>query len=257
MTVSIDHLFHSIQLHFGTHDFAAPAEDGQSAFVSPRRKEMSGYPARRFISNDLFFVPFWFFIEKYITPKTYCQEVCGNLCTVSEKKNRPSGFVTSGVSLFYAGEILLGGQFERSGALAENPFFDMGIFPKRHKACCVMYSKLLQLSSPDTEIGIVEHIGCNKYVLSRSLYSAVGKPGTHTRIVGLDRETNKELLIKHIRAQGAEGTRLKELQQVLPSLNRSQIQVLLRELRREQRVHCVGYTSGARWFECPPPDESD
>ena len=48
-----------------------------------------------------------------------------------------------------------------------------------------------------TEMGIVEHIGRSKYVLSRSLYSAVGKSGVHTRIVGLDRETNKELLKAH------------------------------------------------------------
>ena len=108
-----------------------------------------------------------------------------------------------------------------------------------------------------TEMGIVEHVGRNKYVLARSLYSAAGKPGTHTRIVGLDRDTNKELLVKHIRNQGPEGTQLKELQQVLPGLNRSQIQVLLRELRKEQRIHCIGNTSAARWFEGPMPDETD
>ena len=79
-----------------------------------------------------------------------------------------------------------------------------------------------------TEMGIVEHIGRSKYVLSRSLYSAVGKSGVHTRIVGLDRETNKELLLKHMREKGPEGAPLRELQQVLPGHNRSQIQVLLR-----------------------------
>ena len=100
-----------------------------------------------------------------------------------------------------------------------------------------------------TEMGIVEHIGRNKYVLARSLYSAVGKPGIHTRRVGLDRETNKELLLKHIREKGEEGASLKEFQQVLPGHNRGQIQVLLRELRKEGRVHCVGVTSAARWFE--------
>lgn len=42
------------------------------------------------------------------------------------------------------------------------------------------------------DIGVVEHIGRNKYVLSRQLYAAVGKTGIHTRIVGLDRDTNKE-----------------------------------------------------------------
>jgi len=106
-----------------------------------------------------------------------------------------------------------------------------------------------------TEIGIVEHIGRNKYVLSRSLYSAAGKSGVHTRIVGLDRETNKELLLKHMREKGKEGAPLRELQQVLPGLNRGQIQVLLRELRDDGRAHFRGNTSAAKWFLGPSPDE--
>ena len=106
-----------------------------------------------------------------------------------------------------------------------------------------------------TEMGIVEHVGRNKYVLARSLYTAVGKSGTHTRIVGLDRDTNKELLVKHIREKGAEGTPFKELQQVLPGHNRGQIQVLLRDLRKEGRIHCVGKTNAARWFFGTPPED--
>lgn len=99
-----------------------------------------------------------------------------------------------------------------------------------------------------TEMGIVEHIGRSRYVLSRSLYSAIGKSGVHTRIVGLDRDTNKELLLKHMREKGVEGAPLRELQQVLPGHNRSQIQVLLRELRDADRAYCVGKTHAARWF---------
>ncbi len=98
------------------------------------------------------------------------------------------------------------------------------------------------------EMGIVEHIGRSKYVLARSLYSAAGKTGVHTRIVGLDRETNKALLEKHIREKGEEGTPFRELQQVLPSHSRNQIQTLLRELRNDNRVYCIGKTSAARWF---------
>ena len=41
--------------------------------------------------------------------------------------------------------------------------------------------------------------------------------------------------------------------QVLPALARSQIQVLLRELRKEQAIHSVGLTKGARWFPGPVP----
>ena len=99
-----------------------------------------------------------------------------------------------------------------------------------------------------TELGIVEHIGRNKYVLARSLYTAAGKTGTHTRIVGLDRDTNKELILKHVRESNEKGTPFSEFQQVLPGHNRNQIQVLLRELRREGRIYCKGNTKGARWF---------
>ncbi|MDO4553013.1 MAG: ATP-binding protein [Bacillota bacterium] len=99
-----------------------------------------------------------------------------------------------------------------------------------------------------TEMGIVEHIGRSKYVLARSLYSAVGKSGVHTRIVGLDRGTNKELLLKHIRGNGSNGTKFSELSQVLPNLSRNAIRILLRELQAADQIYLVGRTSAARWY---------
>ena len=42
--------------------------------------------------------------------------------------------------------------------------------------------------------------------------------------------------------------RVEELRQVLPALARSQIQVLLRELVREQVIHVQGATKAARWY---------
>ena len=96
--------------------------------------------------------------------------------------------------------------------------------------------------------GIIEKSGQSKYVLARSLYAVTGKSGVHTRIVGLDRETNKELIIKHIRQSGKNGAPLKELHQVLPGHARSQIQVLLRELRNEKRIYVEGLTKNARWY---------
>lgn len=99
-----------------------------------------------------------------------------------------------------------------------------------------------------TDMGIVEHIGRKKYVLARSLYAVTGKSGVYTRRVGLDRDTNKELLMKHIRKNNAIGTPFKELQQVLPGLSRGQIQVLMRELRADGKIICIGKTSAARWF---------
>jgi ATP-dependent DNA helicase RecG len=80
------------------------------------------------------------------------------------------------------------------------------------------------------------------------LYEATGKSGVHTRIVGLDKETNKELLLKHIKSNGKKGTPLNELQQVLPSHSRRQVQELLSELRNENRIFVEGKNKGAKWF---------
>jgi ATP-dependent DNA helicase RecG len=89
------------------------------------------------------------------------------------------------------------------------------------------------------------------------LYEATGKSGVHTRLIGLDRETNKELLLKHIRANGDKGAPLKELQQVLPGHSHNQLQVLIREIRNEGRIYCTGKTNAARWFLADSLDESN
>ncbi|MCD8083754.1 MAG: putative DNA binding domain-containing protein [Clostridiales bacterium] len=106
-----------------------------------------------------------------------------------------------------------------------------------------------------TDMGIIEHTGRNKYVLARSLYAAAGQSGVHTRHVGLDRNTNKELLYTHISKNNAVGTPARELQQVLPGHSRNQIWALTRELRDSGRIFCVGKTSAARWYVTDSSDE--
>ncbi len=99
--------------------------------------------------------------------------------------------------------------------------------------------------------GIIERVGRGRGVrlmLSRQFYRYIGKAGTYTRKRGLDRETNKELLLKHIRDNRKEGSQLKELVQVLPSLSYVQVQKLLQELRIKGQIHKVGNTSAARWY---------
>lgn len=107
-----------------------------------------------------------------------------------------------------------------------------------------MYDRMNHL----VKIGLVEHIGYKKYILSKSFYKATGKAGEHTRLQGLDRETNKELLMKHIRDNNDTGATFKELQQVLPQLSRDQIQSLMRELKGDGKLVCKGATSNARWY---------
>ena len=98
------------------------------------------------------------------------------------------------------------------------------------------------------EIGVVERVARGKFILGRRYYAAVGKKGVYTRKRGLDRATNKELLLKHIRENIVTGSKMDEFYQVLPGLTRSQIQLLLRELKAESRIYLEGKTSAARWF---------
>jgi ATP-dependent DNA helicase RecG len=98
------------------------------------------------------------------------------------------------------------------------------------------------------DMGIIEHTGRGKYVLARGIYGAVGKSGVYTRTTGLDKNTNKELVLKHIRDNGKNGTPLSEVQQVLPNYSRYQIQALLRELRDENKIFLSGKTNGAKWY---------
>jgi ATP-dependent DNA helicase RecG len=100
------------------------------------------------------------------------------------------------------------------------------------------------------ELGAVETLGRGKgarYILSEALYAALGAKGTHTRKRGLDHETNKALLVKHLSKQEEGGSALAELRQVLPALPESAVQLLLNELRSEGRVALVGQRRWARW----------
>lgn len=102
--------------------------------------------------------------------------------------------------------------------------------------------------------GIVERVGRgrgSKQVLSRKFYSFLGKKGVYTRHRGLDRETNKHLLLKHMEDSATTGARLGDLLEVLKDLSKDQVQTLLRELKREGRVHVVGSRRAGRWYIGP------
>ena len=98
------------------------------------------------------------------------------------------------------------------------------------------------------ELGIIERTSRKRFILGRRYYASVGQRGTYTRKKGLDRETNKALLLKHIRENAETGTRLEELQQVLPNLTRYQVQGLVRKLKQENLVAVEGTTRAAKWY---------
>lgn len=72
--------------------------------------------------------------------------------------------------------------------------------------------------------------------LSRAIAASLGKSGAYTRRCGLDHDTNKALLLAHLRGSPETGALLSELCQVLPAQSTSSAQSLFRELRSEGRV---------------------
>ncbi len=98
------------------------------------------------------------------------------------------------------------------------------------------------------ELGVIERVSRGKFILGRKYYASAGKKGVYTRKRGLDKDTNKALLLKHIRDNAESGSRFDELQQVLPSLSRSQVQRFLRQLKEDGDIRVEGVTKSARWF---------
>ena len=113
--------------------------------------------------------------------------------------------------------------------------------------------------------GAVESVGRGKnahFMLSRSLYAAMGAKGVHTRKRGLDYETKKALLLQHIRSQGDEGAPMPDLRQVLPADHERGILRMLHDLRDHGQIEKRGDKRGARWHLVPdnrqtPPPVSD
>jgi ATP-dependent DNA helicase RecG len=97
--------------------------------------------------------------------------------------------------------------------------------------------------------GIVEKTGTRgrsvKYILSRRFYRFIGQSGQYTRKKGLDQETNKQLLLKHLHLHGASS--IADLEQVTPSLNRNQVHYLLKLLKAEGKVKLGGHTRDSKW----------
>ena len=101
------------------------------------------------------------------------------------------------------------------------------------------------------EAGVVEAIGKGKgarYLLSRELHAAVGARGTHTRKRGLDYDTKKALLLKHLTTQAAEGAPMAELRQVLPADSDDSVLRMLKEMQATGLVVLRGQRRTSRWF---------
>jgi ATP-dependent DNA helicase RecG len=104
---------------------------------------------------------------------------------------------------------------------------------------------------PLLEQGVIERLGRGRgarLLLSQRFHRHLGKAGVYTSKRGLDHDTNKALLEKHLLNQRDVGAPLADLQQVLPAQPERAIQLLLQEMRKEGRVELRGQRRWARWF---------
>ena len=98
--------------------------------------------------------------------------------------------------------------------------------------------------------GVIERVGRGRgvrYIISGKFYQLAGQHGTYTRKRGLDQETNKALLLKHLERAGDAGAPMAEFEDVLPAVSRRNILRLLQELRDEGKAQAKGSGRWVRW----------
>ena len=86
--------------------------------------------------------------------------------------------------------------------------------------------------------GIIERLGSNKFILSKRYYAAIDRKGVYTRRRGLDKETNKKLIIRHL--EHYKKGYIKEFLDVLKDVPKSTVNSYLSELRKEDVIELVG-----------------
>lgn len=100
--------------------------------------------------------------------------------------------------------------------------------------------------------GIIERLSHTKFILSKKYYLISGQKGSYTRQKGLDRETNKQLLLKHIHDNVSSGSTIAEFRQILPEFTDKQIRTLINELRDNKLIYILGSKRNARYYPLKP-----
>lgn len=101
-------------------------------------------------------------------------------------------------------------------------------------------------AAPLVEAGILEKAG-RRIIPSRRLMTVLGEKGRYTRIKGLQRPAQRELILQHIR-ESKDGARFEDLEQVLPGQPEWAVKALLKALKAEGLIVPQGKTRGTRWF---------
>lgn len=98
------------------------------------------------------------------------------------------------------------------------------------------------------DLGIIESVGKTrgtKYILSHRYYAYEGRTGRYTRLSGISREKQKELILKHLNKNGK--GKLQDFRDIFPELRPMDISNLLRELKQEEKIMHVGSKRFGHW----------
>ncbi|RLB91257.1 MAG: transcriptional regulator, partial [Deltaproteobacteria bacterium] len=98
------------------------------------------------------------------------------------------------------------------------------------------------------DLGIIDSVGKTrgtKYILSHRYYAYEGKTGIYTRLSGISREKQKELILRHLDKNGKGN--LEAFRDIFPELKSMDISNLLRELKEEGKITHVGPKKTGHW----------
>ena len=104
--------------------------------------------------------------------------------------------------------------------------------------------KATQITKNLLELNLIEKIGYGKYVLSKRYYDYSNKKGVYTRRRGLDKETNKKLILEHLK--NYKKGYISDFEEVLKDVPRPTIHRYLRELKKEKKIELIGHPQAVR-----------
>ena len=98
------------------------------------------------------------------------------------------------------------------------------------------------------DLGIVERIGKTKkrYVLSHNYYKSQDNSGEYTRLVGLERDAKKQLIIQHLK-KNSTGAKRQDFIRVFPDSSQQDISNMLQELKQENIIEPTGQRRWSIW----------
>ena len=97
-------------------------------------------------------------------------------------------------------------------------------------------------------LGLIELHGKGrgvKYLLSHKYYASTGTTGVHTRLKGIPRKAQKQLIIEHLTRN--KSATAKDFGDIFPHLSRHSINGLLKDLKKEGKVKSEGITRAGVW----------